>query len=55
SWPSEGPYARFIYAYSLPNFDEWSNFSPADIAKYAKTKVVQLHPEKLKHTMPKSP
>nr|CAG8543737.1 9423_t:CDS:2 [Entrophospora candida] len=43
--PTEGQYAGYIRARSLPNTGEWKKFSPVQIQKFLKVEVIKLHPQ----------
>ena len=43
-WPTEGQFAGYIQAKSLPNIGEWNNFSPQQIRNLSNTDIEQPQP-----------
>lgn len=54
-WPTEGQYAGYVRARSLPNIGEWINFSPAQIQKFSKTEIIKPQPQISTPTKPNIP
>jgi len=53
-WPTEGQYAGYIRARSLPNIGEWKNFSPVQIQKLSKAEITKSQPQISTPTKPNS-
>ncbi|RHZ78941.1 hypothetical protein Glove_153g66 [Diversispora epigaea] len=53
-WPNEGSFAGYIQARPLPNIGNYINYSPAQIEKLSKSKIIKPNPTLSTPTNPQS-